>query len=98
MIYLFWVIVILLAFVLGLVVDSVVYQRRLRKSYVSPAPKNGVPGELYGFQVKYSPLVEPGTVYLIHDPGVLGDFMVFNGEYDVARLDEWQQYLERDDD
>jgi hypothetical protein len=81
------------------VIDSVLYQRRLRESLVSPDPNNYAIEQINGFRVQYSSLVEPGTVLLIKGRSIWEpDLAVFSGNDDTPWMDQWQNYLERDED
>jgi hypothetical protein len=94
---LFWIVVAALFFIGMGIADSLHYQRSLRDSFTSPDPKSYALLQTYGFQVKYSPLVELGTVLLIKGSSILDpDYAVFSGAGDWE--DDWQNFLDLEED
>jgi len=95
-IYLFWIVIAALLMIGMGVVDSIHHQRELRSSFTSPDPESHALLQVYGFHVKYSPLVEPGTVLLIKGSSIWDpDYAVFSGAGDWE--DDWQNYLDQED-
>jgi hypothetical protein len=102
MIYLLWVLLIVIFLILWGIADSLTYQTLMRKSMVSPGAPSPAITELYGFHVKYSPLVEPGVALFIKGDSIWNaDYVVFHGDESSdseAWCESWQRILEREED